>query len=194
MTVSSQDTDDIMLVGLPIWVSTLSSHWKGKIFINEWKVDLSLWKYTGYKIYRSYLKWTMKMYFNPARRTGNILPVVLCAPALDKRHPDGAHLGQFIDRLKPMVHGLGQQGCKLLVIEYLEAATRRYFANGSWVEPGIYIDNYNYILDPKYVYLPMMVVTVPRLYKYGTIRQTFSIDFSTNIVKVNSCNIIIFVC
>ena len=134
------------------------------------------------------------MYFNPARRTGNILPVVLCAPALDKRHPDGAHLGQFIDRLKPMVHRLGQQGCKLLVIEYLEAATRRYFANGSWVEPGIYIDNYNYILDPKYVYLPMMVVTVPRLYKYGTIRQTFSIDFSTNIVKVNSCNIIIFVC
>ena len=43
------------------------------------------------------------------------LSVVLSAPALDKGHADGAHLGQLVDRLEPVVHGLGQQRRKLLV-------------------------------------------------------------------------------
>ena len=43
------------------------------------------------------------------------LSVVLSAPALDKGHADGAHLRQLVDRLEPVVHGLGQQRRKLLV-------------------------------------------------------------------------------
>ena len=42
------------------------------------------------------------------------LSVVFSAPALDKGHADGAHLGELVDRLEPVVHGLGQQRRKLL--------------------------------------------------------------------------------
>ena len=50
--------------------------------------------------------------------------MVLRAPSLDKRHPDGAHLGQLVHGLEPVVDGLGEQGGKLLVVEDLEATTR----------------------------------------------------------------------
>ena len=47
---------------------------------------------------------------------------VLGAPALDKTHPDGAHASELIDRLEPLVDRLGQEGGKLLVVEYLQVA------------------------------------------------------------------------
>ena len=40
--------------------------------------------------------------------------MVLGTPTLHKRHADGAHLGQLVHRLEPVVDGLGQQGGELL--------------------------------------------------------------------------------
>lgn len=45
---------------------------------------------------------------------------VFCSPSFDKAHPDGAHPCQLINRLKTLVDRLGQQGCKLLIVEYLQ--------------------------------------------------------------------------
>ena len=41
--------------------------------------------------------------------------MILGPPPLDKGHPDGAHLGQLVHRLKPVVDRLGQQRGELLV-------------------------------------------------------------------------------
>ena len=45
------------------------------------------------------------------------LSVVLGSPTLHERHPYGAHFGEFIDRLEPMVHGLCQKGRKFLKLQ-----------------------------------------------------------------------------
>lgn len=47
---------------------------------------------------------------------------VLGPPALDETHADGAHPGELVDGLKALVDWLGEQGCKLLVVEDLQIA------------------------------------------------------------------------
>lgn len=64
--------------------------------------------------------------------------------------PYCAHLGELIHRLEPMVNTLGQELCKLLVVEDLERTARRYFTNCTWMKT-------------------MVVVTVSRLHKDGTV-------------------------
>jgi hypothetical protein len=49
-----------------------------------------------------------------------------------------------------MVNTLGQELCKLLVVEDLERTARRYFTNCTWMKT-------------------MVVVTVSRLHKDGTV-------------------------
>ena len=45
------------------------------------------------------------------------------AACLDNRYlPDGAHLGQLVHRLEPVVDGLRQQRRELLVVEDLQTA------------------------------------------------------------------------
>ena len=61
--------------------------------------------------------------------------MVLRAPSLDKRHPDGAHLGQLVHSLEPVVHRLSQQGGELLVVENFQTAARRDLADGGRVKP-----------------------------------------------------------
>ncbi len=58
-----------------------------------------------------------------------VVPSVLCAPALDEAHPDGAHSGQLVDRLEALVDGLRQERRELLVVEDLEVASGRNLAN-----------------------------------------------------------------
>lgn len=60
------------------------------------------------------------MDFDPARRRGNVLPMVFGTPALHEAHADRAHFGQLVDGFEAMVHGLGQQLGKLLVVEDLQ--------------------------------------------------------------------------
>ena len=45
-------------------------------------------------------------------------------------HPDGAHSGQLIDRLEPLSDRLREQRGELLIVEYLEIASRGDFAHG----------------------------------------------------------------
>lgn len=105
------------------------------------------------------------MNLDPARGRRNVLSVVLGAPALHKGHPNGAHLGELVDGLEPVVHALGQQGRKLLVIENFEAAARRDLAYRGGMET-------------------VVVVAVPRLHKDGGIRETFRVHLTPDIVQV----------
>ena len=81
------------------------------------------------------------MHLDPAGGAGHVLAVVLRPPALHEGHPgtgvsvvspeacldnrylpDGAHLGQLVHRLEPVVDGLRQQRRELLVVEDLQTA------------------------------------------------------------------------
>lgn len=66
-----------------------------------------------------------------------------------------------------MVHTLGQQLCKLLVVEDLEWAARWNLAHGGGVEA-------------------MVVVTVTRLDEDGRVREALCIHLSAHIVEVDS--------
>ena len=88
--------------------------------------------------------------------------MVLRAPSLDKRHPDGAHLGQLVHGLEPVVDGLGEQGGKLLVVEDLEVAARGDLADGGRV-PAV------------------LLIAVGRLDKDGRVREAFREHFSTDV-------------
>ena len=48
---------------------------------------------------------------------------VLGSPALDEAHADGAHPSELVDGLEALVHRLGEQRCKLLVVEDLQVTT-----------------------------------------------------------------------
>ena len=76
----------------------------------------------------------MQVHLDPARGACHVLTVVLRPPALDEAHSYRAHLGQFVNRLETLVYGEGQELCELLVVKYLQTATRRDLAHGGWVE------------------------------------------------------------
>lgn len=45
---------------------------------------------------------------------------VLRPPALHEAHPDGAHPGELVHGLKPLIDRLSQQRCELLVVKNLQ--------------------------------------------------------------------------
>ena len=52
------------------------------------------------------LEGPVQMHLNPAGSRSHVLAVIFCAPTLDKGHPDGAHLGQFVHCLESVVDRL----------------------------------------------------------------------------------------
>ena len=106
------------------------------------------------------------MNLDPAWGTCNVLSVVLRAPALDETHADGAHFGELVDGLEALVDRLRQELGKLLVVEDLQAAAGRYFADGGRVEP-------------------VGVVTLPTLDKDGSVAETLGENFATDVKEVH---------
>ena len=118
------------LLGLPIWVSTLSSHCRGPcrwISIQQ-GVEVTSWKYQNCKNLSCQLVCTAAY-----------LSVVFSAPTLHKRHPDGAHLGQLVHSLEAVVDGLSEQSGELLVIENFQTAAGRNLADGGGVEAVVVV-------------------------------------------------------
>lgn len=83
--------------------------------------------------------------------------------------PDCTHFSEFIDCFKSVVDTGRQQLGKLLVVEDLEGTAWRNFADGAGVEL-------------------VVVITVTRLNKYGTVRQTLSVYLPTNVIQMNALN------
>lgn len=88
-------------------------------------------------------------------------------PYFNKAHSNSTHLGQLIHHFKTMIDWLGKQLGKELVVEDLEAATTGDLADSGWVET-------------------MLIVTVAALHKNTAVTDTFSVNFPTNIVKMNT--------
>lgn len=88
-------------------------------------------------------------------------------PYFNKAHSNSTHLGQLIHHFKTMIDWLGKQLGKELVVEDLEAAATGDLADSGWVET-------------------MLVVTVAALHKNTAVADTFSINFPTDIVKMNT--------
>lgn len=98
------------------------------------------------------------------------MPHILYKPLyLDKTHPDGAHLGEFIHHLEAMINRLRQQLGKQLVVEDLEAASTRDLADGGGVET-------------------MLVVTVPTLNENTAVTQTLCVHLPSDVIQVHSYN------
>lgn len=70
-----------------------------------------------------------------------------------------------------MVDRLGEQLSKLLVVEDLKAATTGDLADGSGVEA-------------------VVVVAIPALHEYASVTQTLCVHLSSNIVQVNTYDLI----
>lgn len=107
------------------------------------------------------------MNLNPTGGAGNILPVILGSPALDKTHSDGTHFGELIHCLKAMVDRLSQKLSKLLVVKNFEAATAGNLTDRGRMKA-------------------MMKVAVPTLNKYAAVTEALCIHLSTNIVQMNT--------
>lgn len=107
------------------------------------------------------------MDLNPAWSTGNVLSMVLRSPALDKAHSNGAHLGELIHSLKPMVDGLSQKLSKLLIVEDFEAAAAGNLTDSGGMEA-------------------MVKVAVPTLNKDAAVTKTLGIHLPTNVVQMNT--------
>lgn len=108
-----------------------------------------------------------EVHFDPAGRGGDVLAVVLRAPALDKAHADRAHLRQLVDRLEAVVHRHRQQLRKFPVVEDLQAAARRNLADRGRVKL-------------------VRVVAVSALHKNGTVTEALGVDFPSNVVQVDA--------
>lgn len=109
----------------------------------------------------------MQVDLDPAGGAGNILAVVLCSPALYEAHAYGTHLCKLVDGLKTMVHRLGQELSKLLVVKNFQATPARNLAHRSGVKS-------------------MMIVAVPALHKDATVTEAFRVHLPSNVIKMNS--------
>lgn len=87
---------------------------------------------------------------------------------LDKTHADGAHLGQLIDDLEAVVHGLSQQLREELVVEDLETAATWDLADGGRVEA-------------------VLVVAVPALHEDAAVAHALGVDLAPDVVQVDAC-------
>ncbi len=115
------------------------------------------------------LQGPVQVQLDPARRTGDVLAVILGAPALDEAHAYRAHLGQFVHGLEAVVDGLAKQLREFLVVEDLEAAARRDLADGRWVEV-------------------VVVVAVAALHEYATVTETLGEHLPSHVVQMNTWN------
>lgn len=90
------------------------------------------------------------------------------AAHLHEAHSNGAHFGEFIHRLEPVVHRLCQELGKLLVVEDFQAAPAGDLADSSRMEA-------------------MVVVAVPTLHEDAAVTEAFCIYLSSHVIKVDSC-------
>ena len=109
------------------------------------------------------------MQLNPARRAGDVLPVVLRAPTFHKTHPYCTHFGELVDSLEAVVDWLAEQLGELLVVEDLEAASGRDFTDSGRVEV-------------------MVIVAVAALHKYAAVTETFGKHLASDIIQVDTWN------
>lgn len=105
------------------------------------------------------------MHLNPARRRGNILAMIVGAPTFHEAHPNRAHLGELVYRLKSIKHRLCQKLGELLVVEDLQRTTRTYFTNGAWMEV-------------------VVVVAKARLYEYCGLRQALRVNLTGHVLQM----------
>jgi len=104
----------------------------------------------------------VKLY--PAGSRGDRLSTVLGAPPLDKRHADGAHPRETVDRLKSLVDWLREKRGELLVVENFQVTTRRNLAHSGRM-PAV------------------ALVAVRRLHKNGWLWLALSKDLAPDIVQ-----------
>lgn len=103
----------------------------------------------------------------PARSGRHVLAVVLGSPTLHERHTNRTHLRQLVDSFETMINALGQQLCKLPVVEDLQRTSGRYLTHGGGVEP-------------------VVVITVSTLDEDGGVRQALCVNFSPDVVQMYS--------
>ena len=104
------------------------------------------------------------MDLHPAGSAGDILAMVLGAPALHKAKPNSAHLGQFIGGLEATRHRLREELVELLVVEYLEATAWWHLADCGRVEA-------------------VGVVAVDTLDEDAAVRHALSKTLSTDVIQ-----------
>lgn len=93
--------------------------------------------------------------------------MIFGTPAFDETHSDGTHFGELVDSFKPVVDALGKQLGELLVVENLQRAACRDFADGAGVKS-------------------VVVVAVPGLDENRAVGQAFSVDLPTDVVQMNT--------
>ena len=75
--------------------------------------------------------------------------------------------GKFKDRLIVFLYGLLEELSKNVVAEDSERAIGRNFANGGWMKA-------------------VRMITIPRLYENGFVRQAMSVNFPIHIANMNT--------
>ena len=113
------------------------------------------------------MKRAMKMDFNPTWSAGNILAMILGTPAFDKTQTNWTHLCQLVYSLITIIDWLWKQLCEFLVVENFQRAAWWNLAHCCWVKP-------------------VTVVAISTLHKDGWVAKAFSINLSTNVVKVHT--------
>lgn len=109
----------------------------------------------------------MKMNLNPAGGACDILAMILGSPTLHKAHPNGAHLGQLVHNFKAMVHWLGEQLGKELVVEDLEAAAAGDLADSGRVKA-------------------VLIVAVPALDKDAAVAHALCVYLAPDVVQMHA--------
>lgn len=84
---------------------------------------------------------------------------------LHEAHADGAHLCEFIDDLKAVVDGLGEELGEQLVVKYLEAAAAGNFADGGGMKAMLEVavaalDEDAAVTEALRVHLPAHIIQV----------------------------------
>ena len=114
------------------------------------------------------LQGPVQVHLNPAGCACHVLPVILCPPALDKAHADGAHLRELEDSFEAMVDRLAEELRELLVVEDLEAAAGRDLADGGGVEV-------------------VVVVALTALHEDAAVAETLRKHLASHVVQVHTC-------
>jgi len=96
------------------------------------------------------------MDFNPTRRTGNVLTMIIHAPSFHERNSNRAHLRQLVSVLEATSERLSQHVAKNLMIEDLQLTSLDQFAH----------DRRMRLVD---------VIEVPRLHE-NRVAQTRQVD------------------
>ena len=117
------------------------------------------------------LQRSVEVDLNPTGCAGDVLSVVFGPPAFDEAQTNGAHFGQFKDRLVAVSDGLTEHLSKLLVVEDLETAARGDLAHRGGVEA-------------------MVAVAVATLHKNTALRQALRKHLPSHVVQVQACGVV----